>query len=136
LNYIAKEDPQSANLVIKRLDKSLRLLSNRDMGVIVGVQPSTGHSFDLRNEIRIQRWYSDSVIAMSNANRSPYPSRLSVAPMMDWTDRHCRYFHRLLSRHALLYTEMVTTGALLHGDVPRHLTFNAEEHPVALAIGR
>jgi tRNA-dihydrouridine synthase A len=60
---------------------------------------------------------------------------MSVAPMMDWTDRHCRYFHRLLSRHALLYTEMVTTGALLHGDVPRHLDFNAEEHPVALQLG-
>ncbi len=55
--------------------------------------------------------------------------------MMDWTDRHCRYLHRLLSRQALLYTEMVTTGALLHGDVPRHLRFNAEEHPVALQLG-
>ncbi|BFO56069.1 tRNA dihydrouridine(20/20a) synthase DusA [Acidovorax sacchari] len=63
------------------------------------------------------------------------PWRLSVAPMMDWTDRHCRYFHRLLSRHALLYTEMVTTGALVHGDVERHLRFNAEEHPVALQLG-
>jgi tRNA-dihydrouridine synthase A len=61
--------------------------------------------------------------------------RLSVAPMMDWTDRHCRYFHRLLTRRALLYTEMVTTGALVHGDVPRHLAFNAEEHPVALQLG-
>ena len=55
--------------------------------------------------------------------------------MMDWSDRHCRYFHRLLSRHALLYTEMVTTGALIHGDVARHLRFNAEEHPVALQLG-
>jgi tRNA-dihydrouridine synthase A len=55
--------------------------------------------------------------------------------MMDWTDRHCRHFHRLLSRHALLYTEMVTTGALIHGDVERHLRFNAEEHPVALQLG-
>jgi tRNA-dihydrouridine synthase A len=55
--------------------------------------------------------------------------------MMDWTDRHCRYFHRLLSSHALLYTEMVTTGALIHGDVPRHLRFNTEEHPVALQLG-
>ncbi|MCE4556055.1 tRNA dihydrouridine(20/20a) synthase DusA [Pelomonas cellulosilytica] len=63
------------------------------------------------------------------------PWRLSVAPMMDWTDRHCRYFHRLITRHALLYTEMVTTGALLHGDQPRHLDFNAEEHPVALQLG-
>ena len=61
--------------------------------------------------------------------------RLSVAPMMDWTDRHCRYFHRLLSKNALLYTEMVTTGALIHGDVARHLQFNAEEHPVALQLG-
>ncbi|WP_398497908.1 tRNA dihydrouridine(20/20a) synthase DusA [Variovorax sp.] len=61
--------------------------------------------------------------------------RVSVAPMMDWTDRHCRYLHRLLSRHALLYTEMMTTGALVHGDVPRHLRFNAEEHPLALQLG-
>jgi tRNA-dihydrouridine synthase A len=55
--------------------------------------------------------------------------------MMDWSDRHCRYLHRLLTRHTRLYTEMVTTGALLHGDVPRHLDFNAEEHPVALQLG-
>ena len=55
--------------------------------------------------------------------------------MLDWTDRHCRYLHRLLSRRARLYTEMVTTGALLHGDVPRHLRFNAEEHAVALQLG-
>ena len=55
--------------------------------------------------------------------------------MMDWTDRHCRYFHRLLSRRTRLYTEMVTTGALLHGDVPRHLDFNTEEHPIALQLG-
>ena len=61
--------------------------------------------------------------------------RLSVAPMIDWTDRHCRYFHRLLSRHARLYTEMITTGALLHGDVARHLRFNDQEHPVALQLG-
>jgi tRNA-dihydrouridine synthase A len=60
---------------------------------------------------------------------------MSVAPMLDWTDRHCRYFHRLLTRQTLLYTEMVTTGALLHGDVPRHLRFNVEEHPVALQLG-
>ena len=55
--------------------------------------------------------------------------------MMNWTDRHCRYFHRLLSRHARLYTEMVTTGALLHGDAARHLDFDAAEHPLALQIG-
>ena len=55
--------------------------------------------------------------------------------MMDWTDRHCRYFHRLLSPNTLLYTEMVTTGALIHGDTERFLTFNQEEHPVALQLG-
>ena len=60
---------------------------------------------------------------------------MSVAPMLDWTDRHCRYLHRLLSQRALLYTEMVTTGALLHGDVARHLRFDAAEHPVALQLG-
>ncbi|MBH9553748.1 tRNA dihydrouridine(20/20a) synthase DusA [Inhella gelatinilytica] len=63
------------------------------------------------------------------------PWRLSVAPMLDWTDRHCRVFHRLLTRHARLYTEMVTTGALLHGDQARHLDFDAVEHPVALQLG-
>ena len=55
--------------------------------------------------------------------------------MMDWTDRHCRFFHRLLTRHTRLYTEMVTTGALLHGDVPRHLDFSDVEHPLALQLG-
>ncbi len=65
----------------------------------------------------------------------PSPRRVCVAPMMDWTDRHCRYFHRLISRHTWLYTEMVTTGALLFGDVGRHLAFTAEEAPVALQLG-
>ena len=54
---------------------------------------------------------------------------------MDWTDRHCRYFHRLLSPSCLLYTEMVTTGALIHGDRPRHLDFSKEEHPLVLQLG-
>jgi tRNA-dihydrouridine synthase A len=63
------------------------------------------------------------------------PRRVSVAPMMDWTDRHCRSLHRVLSRHTWLYTEMVTTGALLHGDVPRHLAFTPHEAPVALQLG-
>ncbi|HTQ98824.1 MAG TPA: tRNA dihydrouridine(20/20a) synthase DusA [Candidatus Acidoferrum sp.] len=61
--------------------------------------------------------------------------RFCVAPMMDWTDRHCRYFLRLLSRHALLYTEMVSTGALLHGDRDRHLRFDPAEQPLALQLG-
>ena len=63
------------------------------------------------------------------------PFTLSVAPMMDWTDRHCRFFHRLITRDAWLYTEMVTTGALLHGDVARHLDHDPAEHPLALQIG-
>ena len=63
------------------------------------------------------------------------PWRLSVAPMMAWTDKHCRYFHRLLTRNALLYTEMVSTGALLHGDLRQHLRFDEKEHPVALQLG-
>ncbi len=61
--------------------------------------------------------------------------RFCVAPMLDWTDRHCRYFHRQLTHHARLYTEMVTTGALIYGDKARHLDFNSEEHPVALQLG-
>ncbi|NOS74854.1 MAG: tRNA dihydrouridine(20/20a) synthase DusA [Methyloglobulus sp.] len=63
------------------------------------------------------------------------PHRFCVAPMMDWTDRHCRYFHRLISQHALLYTEMVTTGALIHGDHHRFLQFDNEEHPLAFQLG-
>ncbi|MBW0149869.1 MAG: tRNA dihydrouridine(20/20a) synthase DusA [Phenylobacterium sp.] len=63
------------------------------------------------------------------------PHRLSVAPMMDWTDRHCRSLHRVLSKQALLYTEMVTTGAVLHGDRERLLGYDAGEHPVALQLG-
>ena len=61
--------------------------------------------------------------------------RLSVAPMMDWTDRHCRAFHRALTTKALLYTEMVTAPAVLHGDRERLLGFDAVEHPVALQLG-
>jgi tRNA-dihydrouridine synthase A len=63
------------------------------------------------------------------------PWRLSVAPMMDWTDRHCRFFHRLITRRTRLYTEMVSTGALRHGDVARHLDYDADEHPLALQLG-
>lgn len=62
-------------------------------------------------------------------------ARLSVAPMMDWTDRHCRFFHRQMSRHAMLYTEMVTAPAVIHGDRDRLLGFDAAEHPVALQLG-
>ncbi|MFC4788135.1 MULTISPECIES: tRNA dihydrouridine(20/20a) synthase DusA [Giesbergeria] len=63
------------------------------------------------------------------------PWRMSVAPMLDWTDRHCRFFHRLLTKNTLLYTEMVNAGAIVHGGTERHLRFNAEEHPVALQLG-
>ncbi len=71
--------------------------------------------------------------APTGDGRSPWA--FSVAPMMDWTDRHCRYFHRLLSRRALLYTEMVTTGAVIHGPRERLLGFSGEEHPVAVQLG-
>ncbi|MDF2490228.1 MAG: tRNA-dihydrouridine synthase [Pseudomonas sp.] len=66
---------------------------------------------------------------------NPVVRRFSVAPMMDWTDRHCRFFLRLLSRHTLLYTEMVTTGALLNGDAARFLQHDAAEYPLALQLG-
>lgn len=63
-----------------------------------------------------------------------WSGRFSVAPMLDWTDRHCRYFLRLLSRNTLLYTEMVTTGAIIHGKGD-YLAYSEEEHPVALQLG-
>ena len=65
----------------------------------------------------------------------PEDIRFSVAPMMDWTDRHCRYFHRLLSRRARLYTEMLTTGAVIHGDRLRLMGYDGFEHPIAFQIG-
>ncbi|CAA6801955.1 MAG: tRNA dihydrouridine synthase A [uncultured Thiotrichaceae bacterium] len=69
-------------------------------------------------------------------NETIIPSRrFCVAPMLDWTDRHERYFLRLISKHAWLYTEMVTTGALIYGDTDRYLRFSEEEHPVALQLG-
>lgn len=67
--------------------------------------------------------------------RAPVNRRFSVAPMMEWSDRHCRYLWRLISRHAVLYTEMVTTGALIHADPERFLNYNHDEHPVALQLG-
>ena len=72
------------------------------------------------------------------AMHAPKPQawrRFCVAPMMEWTDRHCRFFHRLLTRRAVLYTEMITTGAVIHGDRERLLGFDAFEHPVALQLG-
>ncbi len=70
-------------------------------------------------------------------NSSPIDTarRFSVAPMMDWTDRHCRFFHRLLTRRALIYTEMITTAAIIHGDRARLLGYDPAEHPVALQLG-
>lgn len=70
-----------------------------------------------------------------NENNAKSASRLSVAPMMDWTDRHCRYLHRLFSRHVLLYTEMVTAPALVRGGATHLLAFDPAEHPVALQLG-
>src|SRR5664280_2742809 len=67
--------------------------------------------------------------------QSRWNRRFAIAPMMEWTDRHCRFFHRLLTRRALIYTEMLTTGAVLRGDRARLLGFDAFEHPVALQLG-
>src|SRR6202008_4015238 len=72
---------------------------------------------------------------MTEKSAKSYDFLFSVAPMMDWTDRHCRVFHRLITRRARLYTEMLTTGAILHGDRRRVLAFDASEHPVALQLG-
>lgn len=66
---------------------------------------------------------------------APLSRKFSVAPMMDWTDRHCRFFHRLLSPNALLYSEMIHSNAITQGDADRHLSFRAEEQPVALQLG-
>lgn len=72
--------------------------------------------------------------ATSDNSGNHWSGRFSVAPMLDWTDRHCRYFLRQLSRHTLLYTEMVTTGAIIHGKGD-YLAYSKEEHPVALQLG-
>lgn len=87
--------------------------------------------------VRQDRNQEPSVHVTDTEKKAPaiHASRLSVAPMMDWTDRNCRLFHRQISRHALLYTEMVTAPALIHGDRARLLDYHAAEHPVALQLG-
>src|SRR5574341_1894865 len=75
------------------------------------------------------------VRAVNSDRMTVTPHRLCVAPMMDWTDRHCRFFLRQASSRARLYTEMITTGALLYGDIERHLAFDAAEKPVGLQLG-
>ena len=75
------------------------------------------------------------MIEVAASARAPLSRRFCVAPMMEWTDRHCRFFHRLLTRRALIYTEMLTTGAVLRGHRARLLGFDAFEHPVALQLG-
>lgn len=93
---------------------SARLLSRMDP--TEQIQPEINRKRADKSEIEISR-------------------KFSVAPMLDWTDRHCRYFHRLLTQNALLYTEMVTTGALIHGDGDRFLQFDPAESPVAFQLG-
>ena len=84
-------------------------------------------------------WYQagDKAAAISKAQGhvKPISHRFCIAPMMDWTDRHCRFFHRLLTQRALIYTEMITTGAVLHGDRVRLMGYDPAEHPVALQLG-
>ncbi len=93
--------------------------------LLSAIQPHAGSSLTT----------ADTATHSSDLDGNSLDRRFSVAPMMDWTDRHYRYFARLISPHTLLYTEMVTTGAILFGDAERHLRFNAEEHPVALQLG-
>ena len=78
---------------------------------------------------------STAETATSPSNSPTLDRRFCAAPMLDWSDRHCRVFWRMLSRRAVLYTEMVTTGALLHGDAERHLRYSDIEHPLALQLG-
>lgn len=76
--------------------------------------------------------------SMDTAPMTPHietARRFSVAPMMEWTDRHCRFFHRLLTKDSLLFTEMVTSAALVHGDAPRHLRFSRQEQPLTVQLG-
>jgi len=80
-------------------------------------------------------WRRGKILKLNDKNGTSVDRRFSIAPMMDWTDRHCRFFHRLLTRRALLYTEMLTTGAVLHGERTRLLGFDPFEHPVALQLG-
>src|SRR6516225_1092546 len=88
-----------------------------------------------------RKWYDmrrdeiDQVTDRTKITWQGWSHRFCIAPMMEWTDRHCRFFHRLLTRRALLYTEMLTTGAVLHGDRVRLLRFDPSEHPVALQLG-
>src|SRR3954469_12076656 len=86
-----------------------------------------------------QVWHKWSPARLGRPYRYPRKytlhTRFSIAPMMDWTDRHCRVFHRLMTRRAKLYTEMLTTGAILHGDRARLLGFDGSEHPVAVQLG-
>ncbi|CDH07217.1 tRNA-dihydrouridine synthase A [Xenorhabdus bovienii str. oregonense] len=86
----------------------------------------------MHKNIQIQK-HSKYIVISTDTGKFK-PSRFSIAPMLDWTDRHCRYFHRLLSKEALLYTEMVTTGAIIHGK-GNYLAYNEEEHPLALQLG-
>src|SRR4029077_9724730 len=92
-----------------------------------------GHSLYMRAPFDTKRTPRTSIDSKKMSLNQGH--RFCIAPMMEWTDRHCRFFHRLLTRHALIYTEMITTGAVLHGDRARLLGFDPAEHPVALQLG-
>ena len=90
-------------------------------------------AFAVNSRIRKSRY---RILPQAPENKKEVPlRRVCVAPMLDWSDRNYRFFMRLISRHSLLYTEMVTTGAILHGDEAHHLAFNDVEHPLALQLG-
>ena len=98
------------------------------------------HSVQKLGQISLKSWETEQMVEHANPIKIVRAdvncaACLSVAPMMDWTDRHCRYFHRLMSKQALLYTEMVTAPAVIHGDRARLLDFSAAEHPLAIQLG-
>lgn len=110
-------------------------------GIWRKTKPSEQKKQQYDDFFRVHSFVYDKKAPMNQAARNTIgkaPGRLpeiSVAPMMDWTDRHCRYFHRLIARDVRLYTEMVTAGALIFGDRDRHLRFDGAERPVALQLG-
>jgi tRNA-dihydrouridine synthase A len=114
----------SGPVLAKHHSSSRHFVSLRTLGYADETQ-----SINRSNSV-LDRLKDEKNSKMSNLDR-----RFSVAPMMDWTDRHCRYLHRLLTRRALLFTEMVTSAAIVHGDRERLLGFREVEHPVAVQLG-
>lgn len=111
-----------------------RLPGHHENGVLTGCWQREHILFGYIMYFNMPKHESGSAGVNPDHMRKYPPCRFSIAPMLDWTDRHCRYFHRLLTKETLLYTEMVTTGAIIHGKGD-YLAYSEEEHPVALQLG-